>query len=439
MSTRSASTYRAFEIENRKPRDVVKFRSRHPLSESMRLVYYVKGRDDIVKLARRIARDETTGSWVGTDAPTKTYRDAMADVEKVEVYGKTEGVMTIRSPLVNLDMGADLLYQFLMLAIGGPILEFVYYDRVAFMDFELPEKMLRRFPGPKFGIKGTRRLLGLPPNAPVIGTIMKPCAGLTDREVAKKIYEAAAGGVRFIKDDEKMLSPTYCPFERKIKRVVDALARAADETGQNCLYAPQICAGPATIRDTVLRAIGLGATGIMFNALVTGLPVLAMLAADKDVNVPIYIHSGGRTGLSTGPRRVDDVVIAKLVRLCGGDYFQIGVVDMKECLYTSLFPNLLLRLNEVFTGKLGGKKDTVSVTAGGLSVHNMTAQLDAFGTDFMALAGSGILNHPDGPRAGVDAMTAVVDAWRKKVPLKTYAKTHPVLAKALGMGSFYAS
>lgn len=439
MSTRPVSTYRAFEIEKRKPRDVVKFRSRHALSESMRLVYYVKGRDDIVKLAKRIARDETTGSWVGTSKPTKTYRDAMADVEKVEIYGKTEGVMTIRSPLVNLDMGADLLYQFMMLAIGGPILEFVYYDRVAFMDFELPEKMLRRFPGPKFGIKGTRKLLGLASNAPVIGTIMKPCAGLTDGEVAKKIYEAAVGGVRFIKDDEKMLSPKYCPFERKIKHVVAALARAADETGCNCLYAPQICAGPATIRDTVLRAIDLGATGIMFNALVTGLPVLAMLAADKDVNVPIYVHSGGRTGLSTGPRRVDDVVIAKLVRLCGGDYYQIGVVDMKECLYTSLFPNLLLRLNDVFTGKLAGKKDTVSVTAGGLSVHNMTAQLDAFGTDFMALAGSGILNHPDGPRAGVDAMTAVVDAWRKKIPLKRYAKTHPVLAKAMGMGSFYAS
>ena len=439
MSTRPVPAYRAFEIENRKPKDVVKFRSRHALPESMRLVYYVKGRDDIVKLAKRIARDETTGSWVGTDKPTKTYRDAMADVEKVEVYGKTEGLMTIRSPLVNLDMGGDVLYQFMMLAIGGPILEFVYYDRVAFTDFELPEKMLRRFPGPKFGIKGTRKLLGLSSNAPVIGTIMKPCAGLTDREVAKKIYEAAVGGVRFIKDDEKMLSPKYCPFERKIKRVVDALARAADETGHNCLYAPQICAGPATIRDTVLRAIELGATGVMFNALVTGLPVLAMLAADKDVSVPIYVHSGGRTGLSTGPRRVDDVVIAKLVRLCGGDYFQIGVVDMKECLYTSLFPNLLLRLNEAFTEELAGKKDTVSVTAGGLSVHNMTAQLDALGTDFMALAGSGILNHPDGPRAGVDAMTAVVDAWRKRVPLVEYAKSHGVLAKALGMGSFYGS
>ena len=433
MAKKVAAHYRAFEVDGRRVKDVVTFRSRHPREESIRLTYYVKTRDDIVKIAKRIARDETTGSWVGSGKPTEVFKKAQADVERVEVLAKNEGVITIRSPLYNMDMKSDLLYQFMMLAIGGPILEFVYYDHVAFMDFELPEKLLRRFPGPQFGIKGTRKLLGLPAGAPVIGTIMKPCAGLTDGEVAKKIYEAAVGGVRFIKDDEKMLSPAYCPFERKIKKVVAALKRARDKTGQNCLYAPQICAGPETIRDTVRRAIDLGATGIMFNALVTGLPVLSMLARDKDINVPIYVHSGGRTGFSTGPRRVDDVVIAKLVRLCGGDYFQIGVMNMDRCLYTSLFPTLLVRLNDVFTEKLGKLKDTVSVTAGGLSVHNMTAQLDAFGTDFMALAGTGILNHPDGPRAGVDAMMAVVDAWKERVPLEEYAKTHPVLAKAMAV------
>ncbi|MFH0965150.1 MAG: RuBisCO large subunit C-terminal-like domain-containing protein [Planctomycetota bacterium] len=438
MRKAAQGAYRGFEIEGRRPRKVVTLPSRHDPSESMRLTYYVRCRGDILAVAKRIARDETTGSWVGKGKPTAIFERSQADVESVEVYAENEGIITIRSPILNMDMEGDLLYQFLMLAIGGPILEFVYYDRVAFLDFELPEKLLRRFPGPKFGIRGTRKLLALPDGVPVIGTIMKPCAGLTDREVARKAYEAAAGGVRFLKDDEKMLSPRYCPFERKVRRVVDALKRAADETGQNCLYAPQLCAGPATIRERALRAIELGATGIMFNVLVAGLPVLAMLAADGEIRVPIYVHSGGRTGLSTGPRRVDDVVIAKLVRLCGGDYFQIGVMNMKECLYTSLFPSLLLRLNAVFTEKLGRMRDTVSVTAGGLSVHNMMHQLEAFGADFMALAGSAILNHPDGPRAGVDAMLAVVEAWRKKVPLGEYAKGHPALGKALGAESFYA-
>ena len=433
MKKSGESVYRAFEIEGRRPKDVVTFRSRHKASESMRLTYYMKCRGDILSVAKRVARDETTGPWVGAGKPTATFRKAQADVEKVEVYAKDEGVITIRSPLYNMDMGADLLYQFMMLAIGGPILEFVYYDRVAFIDFELPAKLVRRFPGPKFGIRGTRKLLGLGDDSPVIGTIMKPCAGLTAREVGKKIAEAAAGGVRFIKDDEKMLGPRYCAFEPKVKAMVEGLKRAEDETGRNCLYAPQICAGPATIRDVARRAIDLGATGVMFNALVTGLPVLAMLAADPEINVPIYVHSGGRTGWSTGPRRVDDVVIAKLVRLCGGDYFQIGVMEMDRCLYTSLFPRLLLRLNDVFTEKMGGITDTASVTAGGLSVHNLTAQLNAFGTDFLALAGTGILNHPDGVRAGVDSMLAVVDAWKKKTPLATYAKGCPVLAKALAV------
>ena len=426
--------YRGNEILGREPVEVIDVESAHDPADSVELVYYLKTRGDLVKVACDVARDETTGPWIGAGEPTEVFKKAQADVFRIEKYGPSEGVIYVRSPLRNLDLNADLVYQFLMLTIGGPILEFVYYDQVAFLDFTLPKKLLRKFPGPGFGVKGTRKLLKVLADKPIIGTIVKPCAGLTAQEVAEKCYRAALGGVRFIKDDEKMMGPTYCPQEQKVKLVAQALRRACDETGQNTLYAPHIVARPDKIRDVCKRAIDNGATALMFNPLANGISSLSILREDPDINVPLYAHSGGRSGWSTGPRRVDDVVWAKLIRLAGGDYFQIGVMNQYNVHVASLCPPLLMRLAKVFREKMDGIKDTLIVVAGGLNARNLVDNLEAFGTDLMGLAGSNILKHSMGIGAGVEAMYQATEAWKKKIPVDKYARDHEELKVALKMG-----
>jgi len=423
--------YTGRETLGREPADIIELESRHDPAHSLTLIYYVKTKGDIVEVAREIARDETTGKWIGAYEPGEVFHKAQADVCRVERYGPGEGVIHVRSPIYNMDLDADLLYQFMMLTIGGPILEFVYYDQVAFLDFELPAEMIRKFPGPRFGMKGTREVLGLSEDKPIIGTIVKPCAGLTPEEVAQRCYEAALGGCRFIKDDEKMFGPAYCPPEKKIKLVVEKLADAEAKTGMKTIYAPHIVARCDRIKDICKRAIEWGVSGIMFNPIVQGLGTLQMLAEDDEINVPIYAHSGGRSGWSTGPRRVDDVVMVKLLRLAGGDYFQTGVMGQRECHVASLLPGMLLRLKEVMSEPLDGIKDMVVVAAGGLDARNLVENLKAYGCDFMGLAGSSILKHPMGIRAGVDAMLQAVEAWRAGVTVDEYAKDHPELRAAL--------
>lgn len=425
--------YRGREILGREPREIINLKSQHNPEESVSLVYYVKTRQDLVKTAKEIARDETTGSWIGQKAVTSLFRKSQADVYKIEKYGPFEGVIYIRSPLSNLNPEEGLLYQLMMLTIGGPVLEFVYYDEVAFLDFELPSKILSFFPGPQFGISGTRKLLGLGPEELIVGTIVKPCAGLSVEEVAEKCYQAALGGVRFIKDDEKMLGPEYCPQEKKIRLVTEALKRAYDETGQNVLYAPHLIASPDKMRDWAKKAIDWGVTALMFNPLIAGIGCLEMLAQDKEINVPLYAHSGGRSGWSTGPRRVDDVVLAKLLRLAGADYFQIGVMGQEEGHIASLIPELLLRLKEVFTNDWEGIKDTLPVAAGGLNARNLVENIKAFGSSFMGLAGSSILKHPWGIKAGVTAMNQAAQAFKEGIPLEKYAQQYPELKTALQM------
>ncbi|MBD3183796.1 hypothetical protein GF312_16045 [Candidatus Poribacteria bacterium] len=406
--------YVPVEIRGREPLRVIEMDSQHDPDDSVLFTYYIKTESDLVETAKKIAEEETTGRWIGNKTPTDTFYSARADVSKIEKYGDGEGVIYVRSPLGNLDMESDLFYQISMLSVGGPILEFVYYENVAYLDFQLPEKALEKFPGPKFGAKGTREIIGLDENMPVMGTIIKPCCGLTPEESAEKCYQAALGGAVLIKDDEKMMNPKYCPFEKKVRLVSEALRKAEDKTGKKVIYAPHLTARPDKIKDMAKRAIEYGATGVMFNAiLANNLGTVEILAEDPDINVPIYVHSGGRSALSTGPRRIDDVVTAKLTRLCGGDYFQIGVMGQLNVHVASRDPGLLLRLDEVFKEPLGNIKDTLPVTAGGLGAANLGVNIQAFGPDVAPLAGSNILDHPMDPKSGSVAMYQALEAYTK--------------------------
>ena len=404
--------YEPVEIKGRKPIDVVEFESQHDPEESIQFVYYIKTNADLIETAKKVAEEETTGRWVGTKPVTETYLKAKADVSKVEVYGDGEGIIYVRSPIRNLNLDADLFYQLQMLSVGGPILEFVYYERVAYLDFELPPKVLERFPGPKFGVKRIREIIGLSDDTPIMGTIIKPCAGLTPEEVAEKCYEAALGGAVLIKDDEKMMGPDYCGMDEKIRLVRKALDEAERQTGKRVIYCPHIIARPDQIKSLVKRAMDLGATGVMFNAiLANSLGVVEALASDPEIDVPIYVHSGGRSAMTTGPRRIDEVIWAKLVRLCGGDFYQIGVMGQFNVHVASLNPDMLLKLADVYRKPWGHLKETIPVTAGGLGVKNLGKNIEAFGNDFAALAGSNVLDHPMGPKAGAIAMEQARKAY----------------------------
>ena len=78
---------------------------------------------------------------------------------------------------------------------------------------ELPDGFL---PGPAFG---------RPPRAsPVgVGVIVKPSLGLTPAEVGEVARAAVAGGATFIKDDEILGDPDWCPLDERVRAVAKAL------------------------------------------------------------------------------------------------------------------------------------------------------------------------------------------------------------------------
>ena len=417
------SEYLAPEIRGKELQEAIELDSRHDPAESIQLTFFLKDKTggDFLETARRFARDETTGDWLGGVRPTETFLSAQADVALIQKHGAHEGIVHVRTPLSNLDLEENPFYQLIMAAVGGPALEWVYTE-ASWLDFELPPRLAERFPGPQFGMEGMRKIIGLEDGEPIVGTIVKPCAGLTVREVADKCRQAALGGVTFIKDDEKMMGPQYCPLEQKVKAVAEGLRQAEEVTGKKTIYAPHIVSRADKMKETAKRAIEWGASGLMFNAVLAHVPeAMMILAEDPEVNVPLYAHSGGRSGLSTGPRRIDDTVIAKLIRYCGGDLFQHGVFGMKAGHVASLDESLLRRLVRVLQEPAGPIKDTVPVAAGGLCAANLGANMAAHydpqrGYAFAALAGSNVLKHPDGPAAGHLRVAAVSGGPKAAIP-----------------------
>ncbi|MGC8843376.1 MAG: RuBisCO large subunit C-terminal-like domain-containing protein, partial [bacterium] len=352
---------------------------------------------DLKEAGERIAREETTGKWVGKGEPTELFRKSQGWVEEIEELSKGKGLVKCAFPLINFLEDEDPYTAFWLFATGGPAFEFRDIEWVKILDFELPEKMLRNFPGPKFGLEGMKELVGLRKEDLLLGMFVKPCAGLTVEEVAERCGEAAMAGVDIVSDDEKMANPEYCPLEEKVKAVKEAIKRAE----RKVLYFAHITTSPDKIKERAYRALEAGADGLMIHILASGFHSLSILARDKNINVPIYVESGGRSIYDRLPNwGLSSVAFAKLIRLLGGDALQTGVVGG----YLRPDVEIAKEMTRAMRAPLDGIKDCAPALAGGLKPANLGDNLAVFGMDVLAIAGVGILSHPLGTKAGVKAM-----------------------------------
>jgi ribulose-bisphosphate carboxylase large chain len=121
------------------------------------------------------------------------------------------------------------------------------------------------------------------------------------------------------------------------------------------------------------------------------------------------------------------IVLAKLVRLAGGDQLHTGTAagKMEDTGKSVRDVNNFLR-SEWF-----GLKTVLPVASGGIHPGIVPDNVQALGKDILIQAGGGIHGHPQGTLAGAKAMRQAVEALMNNVTLDVYAKTHKELALAL--------
>jgi ribulose-bisphosphate carboxylase large chain len=121
------------------------------------------------------------------------------------------------------------------------------------------------------------------------------------------------------------------------------------------------------------------------------------------------------------------LVLAKLVRLAGGDQLHTGTAagKMEDA------GKAVKEINAFLRSSWYGLKTILPVASGGIHPGIVPNNIDALGKDILIQAGGGIHGHPEGTKAGAAAMRQAVEASMRNISLEEYSKTHKELAMAL--------
>jgi ribulose 1,5-bisphosphate carboxylase large subunit-like protein len=363
--------------------------------------FYLETEGDLVETAKETVRHETAGKWDRPGVPSDLFKKSAGYLLDHEQTGPNQGIVSFAYPLHNLDLERSAFTGIWVSMVTG-MSAMPNLKKYRLLDFTLPNEAYAYFPGPRFGIGGTREILRISGNEPIIGTIIKPTVGLTADEVAEICGEAASAGIKFIKDDERMMNPAYCPLKERVTKVAQRLKQVYEETGNRVIYAPHITTGPDKILDNAKMAVEAGATALMFVFIAAGFESLRLVAESPDIKVPIYAHCCGKEHWSRAEGQgIDQRVVAKLARMMGGDYFRIGALGGY---FAKHEVGKAAVLKPALTEAMGHLLPAVPAVSGGLNPANLGDNIRYFGTDALFLAGTGIAEHPDGICGGVRAM-----------------------------------
>lgn len=198
---------------------------------------------------------------------------------------------------------------------------------IRLLDFDLPPSAWQAWPGPRFGREGLRKRLGAP-RRPLVCGVLKP-VGLALDALAELAYRFALGGLDLVKDDQALGDQAFCPFDERVRRCAEAVARANRETGRTCLYLPHVTGPWERMRRLALTARAAGAGGLLVAPGLAGFEALRDLARDDAIALPIVSHPAllGSFVVSPDAGMAPAVVFGKLPRLAGADASLYPIYD----------------------------------------------------------------------------------------------------------------
>jgi len=390
--------------------------------------YYVEdtipGEDflDHFDLLKEMILEGSTGTWVEIEEESPEVREKLSG--KLLGYYEIPAPLGVKRAVIQLGFPIEAWepnVPMMLLSFAGNA--FAFCSKLRLLDVCFPEKLVKNFKGPKFGIEGIRKILGVK-DRPLILQIIKPKMGMTAKQTAQQVYKTALGGVDMVKDDEMASDTEYCKFEERLEAVMSAIHKAEDKTGKKVLYLINVTDEVDKIVEKARKAVEAGANGFLL-CYSAGPSMLRVLAEDPEIKVPILLHPSHMLAMIA---KISWPVMAKICRLCGADmmltpsyWSGIPMVSLEES----------IRSAQVQLAPFFHIKRNWPMPAGGMYPGLLPILVSEFGTDIIVPAGGGILGHPDGYTAGARAMVQAAEAAAEGIPLDEAAKTRPELKAAL--------
>lgn len=372
----------------------------------------------LIEAAGGVAAESSIGTW--TELTTvKPYVERL----QAKVFRIEGNECSIAYPIELFEAGN---MPNVLSSIAGNVFGLEALRRLKLNNMRFPTDLVKSFKGPRYGIEGVRDLLRVR-NRPLVGTIIKPKLGLKTTDHAEIAHEAWIGGCDVVKDDENLASQGFNPFEERVKETLKMRDRAEEETGERKAYMVNVTAPSDEMLRRAEYVEDHGGRYMMVDIITCGFSALQALR-DRGPDLIIHAHRAGHAAFTRMERHgIDMRVIAKAARIVGVDQLHVGTAVGKM----SETREEVLANVEVLKEPMHGFKRVLPVASGGLHPGLVPALIDIFGVDFVIQAGGGIHGHPDGSKAGAEAMRQAVEAKLESVSLREYAEDHPELAKAL--------
>jgi len=404
--------------------------------------YLIETADDPRAAVEVMAGEQSSGTFIALPGETPELKqrfgarleslDVIEEVTEPSLPGAKAGPVYRRAlvelswPLENL--GPSL--PNLVATVAGNLFELQQFSGLKILDIELPESFARAYPGPAFGIEGTRHLTGVD-KGPLIGTIIKPSVGLTPAATAELVEALCDGGIDFIKDDELQADGPHCPFEERARAVMAVIDRHADRLGRKVMVAFNLTGELDQMKRRHDLVRELGGTCVMASLNSVGL--VGMLELRRHSELPIHAHRNGWGYLSRHPLLGWSYPAwAKLWRLAGADHMHVNGLRNKFCEPDA---SVIEAARSLLTPMWETKPCTVMpVFSSGQSAAQAVDTFEAIGTtDLIFAAGGGIMGHPDGIAAGVRSLRQAWEAAVAGATLEDFAERFAELRAALAV------
>lgn len=364
------------------------------MRETITVSYRVKNDDrDITKLAQNIAIGQTVGTWSELSNEIKLQTSKyLGEVISIEESNFTSTI-NIAYPIENFgsDIGA------LLTSIYGKI---SLIPKIKLENIEFSEAYLKKFNGPKHGIKGIRKLLGKA-EKPLLMSIFKPCLGLSASELSTMFSTQAEAGIDLVKDDEILFDDD---FNLTLKRL-EACLSAKEKANAKTIYAINLTGKVQEILNRAKELEKKGANCILFNYVSYGLPLL--LALRETVSIPIMAHPAfaGSMCMSSNSGISEDLILGKLPRIAGADFV------LFPSPYGSLAwdRDVTKNIQKELTSELYSIEKAWPVPSAGIKAKMVKDIIIDFGEDIVINAGTAVWENESGGKTGAKEFIAEVE------------------------------
>jgi ribulose-bisphosphate carboxylase large chain len=337
---------------------------------------------DIEDAAEKVALEQTVELPVTAIRDDRILREVVGKVISIhETDSKTGERFIVKITYPEFASNYEIP-QLLNLLYGN----ISFKPGIKVIDVEFTGEFLLSFKGPKFGIEGIRRLLGVF-DRPLVSTALKPM-GASAEGLAEMCYKFALGGIDIIKDDHGLVDFPFCRFEERVTKCMQAVEEAQQKTGKRTIYFPNVTDRFDRIIKNVEFAIKSNAGGLLISPFLTGLDCVRYLSESEGIDKPIMSHPS-LTGIfytCADSGIAPEIVLGKIFRLIGVD--------------SSVYPNYGGRFSFTkencfsiagsLTGSLDHIKASFPAPAGGIDLENIPEIIQFYGKDIILLVGGSL-------------------------------------------------